>query len=160
MSKKLILNTNPVVIIQEFERAVLQGYFFVPGRSDLFVHASGLMEMELYKQELSVQKIEFEDALDIVTIHNHDKTVFMLEIQKYVLSGWCVDLNTLYYDVVGSKMCRMKHPEHPVSLVYTKEELQAMEYEELKRVAKLRNAFNKSRDVMVTKVLQFQEARK
>lgn len=156
---KLILNTNPVVIIQEFEKAVLAGYYFVPGRSDLFVHPSGLMELELYKQELSIPKVEFEDALDIVILSTHDKTSFLLEIQKYVLSGWQVNLNSVYFDVIGSKICKLLHPEHPVSVNYTKEQLQEMDYEELKRVAKLRNCFVKSRDVMVNKILQFQEGR-
>lgn len=157
---KLLLNTNHIVILQEFEKAVLQGYLFVPGRSDLSVHPTGLMELELYKQELEIPKLSFEDTLDVVTVNTHDKTVFMLELQKYILSGWRIDLKSVYFDVIGSKLCKLIHPEHPVSRNYEKEELQEMDYEELKRIAKLRNCFVKSRDVMVTKVLQFQEARK
>lgn len=157
---KLLLNTNHIVILQEFEKAVLQGYLFVPGRSDLFIQPSGLMELELYKQELEVPKLSFEDALDVVIVTTHDKTVFMLELQKYILSGWRIDLKSVYFDVIGSKLCKLIHPEHPVSRNYEKEELQEMDYEELKRIAKLRNCFVKSRDVMVTKVLQFQEGRK
>ena len=159
MSSKLILNTNPVVVLQEFEKAVKAGYLFVPGRSDLFIHSTGLMELELYKQELEIPKLGFEDALDKVVVNSHDKTDFLLQLQKYILSGWELDLRTVYFDTIGSKMVRVVHPSHPVSLVYTKEELQEMDYDELKRIAKLRNCFVKSRDVMVNKVLQFQEGR-
>ena len=65
---KLLLNTNHIVILQEFEKAVLQGYLFVPGRSDLAIHPTGLMELELYNQQLEIPKLSFEDALDVVTI--------------------------------------------------------------------------------------------
>ena len=159
MSSKLILNTNPVVVLQEFEKAVKAGYLFVPGRSDLFIHSTGLMELELHKQELEIPKLSFEDALDKVVVHSHDKTDFLLQLQKYILSGWELDLRTVYFDTIGSKSVRLVHPEHPVSISYTKEQLQEMDYDELKRIAKLRNCFVKSRDVMVTKVLQFQEGR-
>ena len=159
MSSKLILNTNPVVVLQEFEKTVKQGYLFVPGRSDLFIHSTGLMELELFKQQLEIPKLSFEEALDKVSVHSHDKTDFLLQLQKYILSGWELDLRTVYFDTIGSKMCRVVHKSHPISLAYTKEQLQEMEYDELKRVAKLRNCFVKSRDVMVSKILQFQSGR-
>ena len=159
MSSKLILNTNVVVVMQEFEKAVKAGYLFVPGRSDLFIHATGVMELNLYEQELEIPKVSFEEALDKLVISSHDKTDFLLQLQKYILSGWNINLNSIYFDLIGSKVAMLVHPEHPVSRVYSKEELQGMDYEELKRIAKLRNCFNKSRDVMVAKVLQFQEGR-
>lgn len=157
---KLILNTNHVVILQEFEKAVLQGYLFVPGRSDLFIHPTGLMELQVYKQELEIPKLGYEDALDVVFVATHDKTDFLLQLQKYILSGWRINLNSVYFDAIGTKSCKLVHPEHPVSRVYTKEELDEMSYEELKYVGRLRNCFNRGRDVMVSNILKFQEDRK
>ena len=156
---KLLLNTNHVVILQEFEKAVLQGYLFVPGRSDLFIHPTGLMELELYNQQLEIPKLSFEDALDVVTVATHDKTFFLLELQKYILSGWRINLNSIYFDIIGTKSCKLVHPEHPVSRVYTKEELDEMDFEELKAISRLRGCFNRQRSVLISNVLKFQEAR-
>lgn len=157
--KKLLLNTNHVVILQEFEKAVLAGYLFVPGRSDLFIHPTGLLEVELYKQELEIPKVNFEDDLDIVFVATHDKTILLLELQKYILSGWQIDLNSVYFDAIGTKSCKLVHLEHPVSRVYTKEELDEMDFEELKAISRLRGCFNRQRSVLISNVLKFQEAR-
>ena len=159
MSSKLILNTNPVVVLQEFEKAVKAGYMFVPGRSDLFIHSTGLMELELHRQELEIPKLGFEDALDKVVVNSHDKTDFLLQLQKYILSGWELHLRTVYFDTIGSKSVRLVHPEHPASKVYSKEELNEMPYDELKQVGRIRKVFNKSRDVMTNQILKFQESR-
>lgn len=158
--KKMLLNTNHIVILQEFEKAVLQGYLFVPGRSDLSIHPTGLMELELFKQELEIPKLSFEDALDVVVVATHDKTFFLLEIQKYILSGWQIDLNSVYFDAIGTKSCKLVHPEHPVSVQYTKEELDEMSWDEIKVVGKLRQVFNKNRTVMTEQIVRFQEGRK
>ena len=156
---KLIIDRNPVIVLREFEGAVKQGYLFVTGRSDLFVEVSGLMQIDLYKQEVEVPEITFEQELDIVYVSEYDKLKFILRIQALVLNGWEIDLNSIDYTITGSKRCKLAHPSHPISLAYTKEQLQEMEYESLKQIARLRNCFNKSRDVMVSKVLQFQEGR-
>ena len=156
---KLILNTNYVVVLQDFEKAVLAGYYFVPGSSDLVIHPTGLLEVELYKQELEIPKVGFDDALDIVLVSTHDKTLFMLEIQKYIASGWRIDLNSIYFDAIGSKTCKLIHPEHPVSKVYTKEELDTLDFEELKSISRLRGCFNRQRSVLVSNVLNFQKDR-
>ena len=118
MTSKLILSANHVVVLQEFEKAVLAGYLFVPGRSDLAIHPTGLMELEVYKQQLEIPKLSFEDALDITFVASHDKTDFLLQVQKYILSGWRIDLNSVYFDIIGTKSCKLVHPEHPVSKVY------------------------------------------
>lgn len=156
---KLLLNTNHIVILQEFEKAVLQGYLFVPGRSDLAIHPTGLMELELFKQQLEIPKLSFEDALDVVFVATHDKTDFLLQLQKYILSGWRINLNSVYFDVIGTKSCKLVHPEHPVSRVYTKEELDEMDFEELKAISRLRGCFNRQRSVLISNVLKFQEDR-
>ena len=157
MSKKLILNTNHIVVLQEFEKAVLAGYLFVPGRSDLFIHPTGLMELELFKQELEIPKLSFEDALDVVTLVHHDKTSLMLDLQKYILSGWRIDLKNVHFDVVGSKICKLIHPEHPAAIVYDKETLDNLDYEELKRIGRIKGCFNRSRAVMTEQILRYQE---
>ena len=117
------------------------------------------MELELFNQKLEIQKLSFEDALDVVTVATHDKTDFLLQLQKYILSGWRIDLNSVYFDVIGTKSCKLVHPEHPVSRVYTKEELDEMDFEELKAISRLRGCFNRQRSVLISNVLKFQEGR-
>ena len=79
--------------------------------------------------------------------------------KKYVVSGWRIDLNSVYFDVIGTKSCKLVHPEHPVSKVYSKEELDEMDFEELKAISRLRGCFNRQRSVLISNVLKFQEAR-
>lgn len=154
---KLILNTNPVILLDEFQKSVRDGNFFVPGRSDLFIHPSGLLELDLYEQELVIEKINYEDALDRVVIQTHDKIFLLLEVQRYVISGWQIDLKSIYFDSIGTKRCKLINTEHPAAFVYDKETLDAMDYEELKRVSKIRKCFNRSRSVMVEQILRFQQ---
>lgn len=156
---KTLINTNPVTIFRDVQEAFKQGYRFVSGRSGITEWHTGMLEIDLYKQEVEVPEITFEQELDIVYVSEYDKLKFILRIQALVLNGWEIDLNSIDYTITGSKRCKLVHPSHPVSLAYTKEQLQEMDYDELKRIAKLRNSFNKSRDVMVSKVLQFQEGR-
>lgn len=155
--KKLIINTNPAVVLQDFEKAVNQGYYFVPGRSDLFVHTSGLIEVELFKQE--VQIVPVEEFTDKVIVQNHDKTSFILDVQRYISSGYQIDLNSVYFDVIGIKYCKMFNPNHPAAITYTKEQLKEMEYDDLKKIAKQLDCFNKSRDMMVSNILRKQEGK-
>ena len=156
---KTLINTNPVTIFRDVQEAFKQGYRFVSGRSGITEWHTGMLEIDLYKQEVEIPEITFEQELDVVYVSEYDRLKFILRIQALVLNGWEIDLNSIDYTITGSKRCKLVHPEHPVSRVYSKEELQGMDYEELKRIAKLRNCFNKSRDVCVTKILQFQEGR-
>lgn len=157
---KTLINTNPVTIFRDVQEALKQGYRFVSGRSDVTEWHTGMLEIDLYRQDVEVPLITFENELDVVCVSEYDKLKFILRLQALILSGWEIDLNSINYNITGSKVCKLVHPEHPVSIQYTKEELQEMPYEELKQIAKLRNCFNKSRDVCVTKIIQFQEGRK
>lgn len=156
---KLIIDRNPVIVLREFEDAVKQGYLFVVGRSDLFVEVSGLMQIDLYKQQIESPEITFEQELDIVYVSEYDKLKFILRIQALVLSGWEIDLNSINYSITGSKICKLVHPEHPVSKVYSKEDLDQMDFEELKAISRLRGCFNRQRSVLIANVLKFQEDR-
>ena len=157
MSSKLLLNTNIHVILSDFESALKVGYRFVPGRSDLFTSISGLHEMTLYKQNIEVQLLSYEDAFETVVIENYDKTKVLCQLQQYILSGYQIQPDkTLWFDL-GSKRIVVHNPEHPNCKIYTKEDLENMDYEELKRIGRLRNAFNRGRGVMVEQILRYQE---
>lgn len=157
MSNKLLLNTNINVILGDFESALKVGYRFVPGRSDLFTSISGLHEMTLYKQNIEVQLLSYEDAFETVVIENYDKTKVLCQLQQYVLSGYQIQPDkTLWFDL-GSKRVVVHNPEHPSARTYTKEELYDMPYEELKVIGRLRNCFNRGKDVMIAGILKYDE---
>ena len=156
---KLIFNTNPVIVIQEFEKAVKSGYRFVSGRSAVTEWHTGMLEIDLYKQEIEIPEITFEQELDIVYVSEYDKLKFILRVQSLVLNGWEIDLNSIDYTITGSKRCKLVHPEHPASKIYSKEELNEMPWEELKAIAKIRNCFNRGKDVCVNNILKFQQER-
>lgn len=156
---KTLINTNPVTIFRDVQEAFKQGYRFVSGRSDITEWHTGMLEIDLYKQDIEVPEITFEQELDIVYVSEYDKLKFILRIQALVLSGWEIDLNSINYSITGSKICKLVHPEHPVSRVYTKEELDQMDFEELKAISRLRGCFNRQRSVCVQNILKFQRGR-
>ena len=159
MNTKLLLNTNVHVLLQDFQSCVQNNYYFIPDRSLLSVSISGLYELELHKQEIVFPVIGFEDAFESVLVNEYDSTQFLLQVQKFVASGYELDFNTLYYDSYGSKSVKLFHAAHPNNIVYTKEELIDLPYEELKVVGRLRGAFNRSRDVIVNNILKYEENR-
>lgn len=153
---KLLLNNNPVIVLRDFENAIKAGYRFVEGRSNLS-EVSGLYELTVYKQDIEIPYISLEDALDRVTVQYYNKNEFLMEIQTYVANGWEIDLNSVVF--LNLKVCKLVHPEHPASKVYSKEELNEMPWEELKAIAKIRNCFNRGKEVCVNNILKFQEER-
>ena len=154
---KTLLNYNPVVLIKDFEQALLHDYRFVPGSSDLTEFPSGLLEVQLYKQDIVVDQINFEDELGIVYLADYDKIKFMIALQRYVLNGYQVELDSVAYDIIGTKRCKLIRPDHPSLVLYTKEQLDSMDFEELKVISRIRKCFNKSRAVLINNVLKFQQ---
>ena len=156
---KLILSNNIFVVLAEFQEAVKDGYHFVPNKSLLSTSLSGLYELEVHKQEQQFPVIGFEDAFESVLVNEYDSTQFLLQVQKFVASGYELDFNTLYYDSCGSKSVKLFHAAHPNNIMYDKETLNELPYEELKVIGKLRKCFNRSRDVLINNILKYEEAR-
>ena len=156
---KQILNNNIVLVIKEFEESLKDGWRFVPNKSDLFSSMMGLKELSLYKEDVEIHLYSVEDVLDIAYVESYDKMNFFTCLQKLILSGWEVDLESIIWDDIGTKRVKVKHPNHPASKLYSKEELQEMDFESLKQIAKIRGCFNRQRSVLITNVLKFQEGR-
>lgn len=157
MTSKILLQTNPVQLMADFQSAIQHGYRFVPARSQLFEHVGGLLELDLYKQDIEIPEIKFEDMLGDVCVVDYCKTKFLLEVQALIVNEYEIDLNSVSYDTVGTKRCRLIRKNHPSLMKYTKEELDNMDYESLKYIGKMRKCFNRSRSVMVEQILRFQQ---
>lgn len=156
---KLILNQNIHVVLQEFQEAIREGYRFTP-KSDLFTSMSGLNELYLYKSDVEVVVLTHEDAFEKAVVEDYNKQKVLLAVQQLVLSGYEIKPESVLWDSLGTKRIVMFNVEHPNNKVFTKEELEDMDYEELKQIARLRNAFNRSRSVMAAGVLKYQEGGK
>lgn len=159
MTSKILLQTNPVQLMADFQSALQHGYRFVSARSQLFEHVGGLLELDLYKQDVEIPEIKFEDMLGDVWVVDYDKTKFLLEVQALVVNEYEIDLNSISYDIVGTKRCRLIRKNHPSLMKYSKEELDEMDFEELKAISRLRGCFNRQRSVLISNVLKFQEGR-
>lgn len=155
--KKQILNNNIVLVIKEFEESLKDGWRFVPNKSDLFSSMMGLKELSLYKEEVEINLYSVEDVLDVAYVESYDKVNFFISLQKLILSGWEVDLESIIWCDIGTKRVKVKHPDHPASKIYSKEELQEMDFESLKQIAKIRGCFNRQRSVCVQNILKFQD---
>lgn len=154
---KTLINTNPVTIFRDAQEAFKQGYRFVSGRSDITEWHTGMIEIDLYKQQIEIPEIKFEDMLGDVWVVDYCKTKFLLEVQALIVNEYEIDLNSVSYDTVGTKRCRLVRKNHPSLKKYTKEELDNMDYEALKYIGKMRKCFNRSRSVMVEQILRFQQ---
>ena len=157
MTSKILLQTNPVQLMADFQSALQHGYRFVPARSQLLEHVGGLLELDLYKQDIEIREITFEDKLGDVWVVDYDKTKFLLEVQALVVNEYEIDLNSVSYDILGTKRCRLIRQNHPSLKKYTKEELDNMSWDEIKYVGRMRQVFNRSRSVMVEQILRFQQ---
>ena len=157
MTSKILLQTNPVQLMADFQSALQHGYRFVSARSQLFEHVGGLLELDLYKQDIEIPEIKFEDMLGDVCVVDYCKTKFLLEVQALIVNEYEIDLNSVSYDTVGTKRCRLIRKNHPSLMKYTKEELDNMDFETLKYIGKMRKCFNRSRSVMQEQILRFQQ---
>ena len=157
MTSKILLQTNPVQLMADFQSALQHGYRFVSARSQLFEHVGGLLELDLYKQQIEIPEIKFEDMLGDVCVVDYCKTKFLLEVQALIVNEYEIDLNSVSYDTVGTKRCRLIRKNHPSLMKYTKEELDNMDFETLKYIGKMRKCFNRSRSVMQEQILRFQQ---
>lgn len=156
MTSKILLQTNPVQLMADFQTALQHGYRFVSARSQLFEHVGGLLELDLYKQDVEIPEIKFEDMLGDVWVVDYDKTKLLLQLQALIVNEYEIDLNSVSYDIVGTKRCRLVRHNHPSLKKYTKEELDNMSWDEVKYIGRMRQVFNRNRDIMTTQILKFQ----
>lgn len=153
---KLLLNTNIYVVLKEYESALNQGFRFIPGRSNLHVSPTGLYELELFKQDIEIQEVTFESDPETVVVSDYDKNKVLISLQKYLVNGYTI-ADIQWFSEITLKSVRAYNELHPNTRKYSKEELTEMSYEDLKQVGKLRNCFNRSRDVMTNGILKYQE---
>jgi len=156
--KITVTESNIARLVSIVEHYIQHGYRVLPMRSYLDSQPF-LYEIDMWLEcdaDVEFATYSEEDALPEAWVNEYDAQKFLLSLQKFVISGYQVELNTLNWSEIGSKIVQVIKPDHEVNIRYTREEIEAMEYEELKRVARLRNCFHKSRNQMLISILKQQ----
>lgn len=152
--KQTIIETNIVKLLIEMEELIQEGYRLIPNKSYLFTFPN--YSLDMFKEEYDVVTLTDEDAPPKVTIEEYDSMMFMFAVQRHLLSGYSFEMNTINYNIVGTKRVMMFKEDHEANVIYTREELEAMSYEEIKAAAKVRGCFNRGKNQMITNILKLQ----
>ncbi len=151
---KTILKSNPIVLFREMQQAIKDGWRLKPNAS--FFNNYPLYEITLFKEDVNVKPVLEDEATETAIITDYDANKILFHVQRFIVSGYDIDLNSIVWDDVGSKRMKLFKASHPNNKIYTKEQLSEMDYEELKKIGRLRDCFNRSREVMTTGILKYQ----
>lgn len=150
MSK--ILNTNIVTALLEIQEAVREGYRVVPGKS--FLSTAFIFDIDLHKEDVAVTTLDVIQKVPEQTIEEYDADVFLQEMQRLILNGYDINLDSVWWNSAGAKVAKMVLSTNPLIKDWTEDELKEMSYEGLKAIAQYRGVFNKAKGVMINNILK------
>lgn len=156
--KLTLVETNPVILLNKIQDSIRNGYRLIPNKSLLDHYL--LYDITLYKEDTDINVLTDYDAPDTLFVESYDSMAFLFTVQMYVVNDYEIVEESVNWFDTGTKRCTMKKANHLCTRVFEKQELQDMDYEDLKTAARVRGCFNRSRDVMVSGILNFQEGRK
>ena len=146
MESITVLETNPVLFMQEFITAVQNGYY-VENTNAGHVSDGILKEIVLYKNEDK----EFEGIdLGEITIMERNTQAFLNQVCHAVAVGAKFDLDSLAWDSVGWKVLKGTMYLKPE---YTKEQLSEMDWETFKASVKPVVGTGRDRNLLTTRYL-------
>lgn len=147
MESITILETNPVLFMQEFITAV-QNDYYVENTNAGHISDGILKEIVLYKNEDK----EFEGIdLGETTIMERNAQSFLNQVCHAVAVGAKFDLDSLVWDSTGWKV--LKGTMY-LKGRYNKAELAEMDWDSLKEACKELGFSGRDRNLLVTKYLQ------
>ena len=141
-----IVESNPHIFIQRFVEAVSKQYYLENSNRGWIVDLS-LKELNMYKQR--DQPVYENMQYGEVIISDYDTQCFLEKLQGAVIQKGDVDVNSLYWDMAGVKSVKVI-----LSAPYTKEELDDMDWEDLKEVCKKQGVSGRDRSVIINKYLK------
>lgn len=147
MESITVLETNPVLFMQEFITAV-QNDYYVENTNAGHISDGILKEIVLYKNEDK----EFEGIdLGEITIMERNAQSFLNQVCHAVAVGAKFDLDSLVWDSTGWKV--LKGTMY-LKGRYNKAELAEMDWDSLKEACKELGFSGRDRNLLVTKYLQ------
>lgn len=146
MESITVLETNPVLFMQEFITAVQNGYF-VENTNAGHVSDGILKEIVLYKNEdKEFDKIELGE----ITIMERNTQAFLNQVCHAVAVGAKFDLNSLAWDSTGWKVLKGTMYLKPE---FTKEQLSEMDWETFKASVKPVVGTGRDRNLLLSRYL-------
>lgn len=141
-----VLETNPVLFVQEFISAVQNGYY-VENTNAGHISDGILKEIVLYKNEDK----EFEGIdLGEITIMERNTQTFLSQVCHAVAVGAKFDLGSLAWDSVGWKVL---NGTMYLKGDYTKEQLNELDWTDFKEAVKPVVGTGRDRNLLTTRYL-------
>lgn len=148
-----IAESNPVVFCIKFVEAVKEGWKLkdvVEGRpSHAFLHS-----IQMFKG-FSPEVIRLTSETHV--IEEYDSFEFLKKLQNAILNDFELDVKSIRWDTVGRKSCVLTNPNFVEPKTWSKEQLEEMPYEQLKKVAKQLDCFHRAKDIMINRVIEKQK---
>lgn len=142
-----IVQVNPYIFISSFVEAVQQGYLLELSNRG-WISEGTLKEITLFKDpERVLPTLELGEF----TISEYDTQTFLHKLCEYIAQGGKIDLDSLYWDVVGIKSVRGKMY---LKGDFTKEDLAQQDWDTFKASVKTIGITGRDRNLMLTKYLQ------
>lgn len=148
-----ILESNPVKFVIETVKAMGDGWKLRPDLNEGHPDMAFLYQLKLFKG-FSPEYVVCKEAN--ILVEEYDAMKYLQGCQEAVLNGFELIVESVRFDSVGLKRAVFSNPNYVEPTIWTKQQLEEMEYETLKKVAKQLDCFNRARDIMIVKVLEKQ----
>lgn len=152
---KNIVANNPVSFLSEFTNAIRDGWVLNPNDSVVMFPR---YETSLVKQKDDLpQLVEFKPNAIELFVEAPSFGELCERLQLFLAQYWEIDYSTLNANLAGMSSVKIEREEHLAVQNYTKEELYAMEWAQLKLLGRSYNCFNRNKDICIYNVLKAQK---
>lgn len=146
-------NNNPHIFIRELINAIQEGYR-IKNTNEGTISQAFILELKLFK-DVDVTITEQSDYK--VTITEHDAQKFILALQNVLLNGYTADESSLVWDSVGIKQINVENKNHPKAKIYTREELDALPWDDLRSLFQSYGIRGRQREVVTVALMKAQQ---
>lgn len=150
---KQIVAANPIAFLIDFEKAVKEGYFL----TESVYTGPFLVNVWVDKKDTPECTVAYKPRTSRLTIEGYTFTQLCKQVEQLVAKGWDVDYNAFNFFPNGPWFVDLVRSEEMLGKKHTKEELDAMEWEELKALGKEYDSFNRARNVLTNMIMKAQE---
>lgn len=154
---KNIVANNPVAFLSEFTNLVRDGWVLNPNDSVVMFPR---YETSLVKQKDDLpQLVEFKPNATELVVEAPSFGELCEKLQFFLNQYWELDYSSLNANLAGMSSVRVWREKHLAVQNYSKEELQNMEWEQLKLLARSYNCFNRNKDICIYNIIKQQEGK-
>lgn len=148
MNTKRINNSNPTVFMNELIECLNSGYCIQDTNYGSITDTRNTKDLTVFEKP----EREFDPYYGgLITVRDTHAHSFLLEVQNAVKGGVTFNTDTLSWDINGWKSMQGSKG------VYTKEQLQELDWETLKSVCKEVGVSGRDRGLIITRYLQHYE---